>query len=78
VDLRYGHVRRVDPTRRPRPRPLAAAVGLDSLGTFRITSPGGNVATFSASAEVTKGGGGNNDAATWQAVIRVSGGVVYT
>ena len=57
---------------------LAAAVGLDSLGTFRITSPGGNVATFSASAEVTKGGGGNNDAATWQAVIRVSGSVVYT
>lgn len=57
---------------------LAADVGLDSLGTFRITSPGGNVATFSATAEVTKAGGGNNDPASWQAVIRVSGSVTYT
>lgn len=57
---------------------LAAEVGLDSLGTFRITSPGGTVSTFSASAEVTKAGGGNNDPASWQAVIRQSGRAVIT
>lgn len=57
---------------------LAQAVGLDSLGTFEITSPGGNKATFQASAEITRPGGGNNDPATWQAVIRVSGAVAYT
>lgn len=57
---------------------LANAVGLDSLGQFQITSPGGNIATFYASVEVTRPGGGNNDAATWQAVLRVSGETTYT
>lgn len=56
---------------------LALTVGLASLGNFRITSPGGNTATFMASAEVTRAGGGNNDPATWQAVVRVSGTVTY-
>jgi hypothetical protein len=56
---------------------LAQATGPASLGTFKITSPGGNTIAFSASAEVTLHGGGNNDAATWQAVIRVSGPVTY-
>jgi hypothetical protein len=56
---------------------LALETGPESLATFRITSPGGNTATFSASAEVTKAGGGNNDAAAWQAAIRVSGEVTY-
>lgn len=56
---------------------LAQAVGLTSLGQFRLTSPGGNTATFMASAEVTQGGGGNNDAAQWQAVVMVSGAVTY-
>lgn len=56
---------------------LANALGLTSLGQFKITSPGGNTATFMASAEVTLAGGGNNDPAAWQAVIRVSGAVTY-
>lgn len=56
---------------------LAQAIGIGSLGSFRITSPGGNTITFDASAEVTLAGGGNNDAAAWQAVIKVSGPVVY-
>ena len=56
---------------------LAKLTGPESLGTFRITSPGGNTATFEASAETTLAGGGNNDAASWQAVVRVSGEVVY-
>lgn len=56
---------------------LAELMGNSSLGTFRITSPGGNTITFDASAEVTLAGGGNNDAASWQAVIRVSGETVF-
>lgn len=56
---------------------LANALGLASLGQFKITSPGGNTATFMASAEVTRAGGGNNDPAAWQAVVRVSGEVTY-
>lgn len=56
---------------------VAKEVGLGSLETFRITSPGGNTIIFSASAEVTLGGGGNNDAATWQAKLTVSGVVNY-
>ena len=56
---------------------FALAIGQDSLKEFQITSPGGNTITFSASAEVTLGGGGNNDAATWQAVVEVSGPVVF-
>lgn len=57
---------------------LAQEVGLDSLGTFRITSPGGNVIQFEGSAEVTLPGGGHNDLATWAATITVSGAVQYT
>lgn len=56
---------------------LANAVGLTSLDQFRITSPGGNTATFMASAEVTLAGGGNNDAAAWQAALTVSGATAY-
>lgn len=56
---------------------LARAVGLSSLGQFRITSPGGNTITFMASAETTLNGGGNNDAAAWQAALTVSGAVSY-
>jgi hypothetical protein len=56
---------------------LANGMGLNSLGQFRITSPGGNTETFMASAEVTRGSGGNNDAATWQASVTISGAVTY-
>lgn len=56
---------------------LSKLVGLASLQQFRITSPGGRTATFMASAEVTYSSGGNNDAAAWQAVLRVSGVITY-
>lgn len=56
---------------------LAKAIGLDSMGQFRITSPGGNTITFLASAEVTLAGGGLNDAAAWSANLTVSGPVTY-
>ncbi|HLT68571.1 MAG TPA: hypothetical protein VKZ72_00310 [Acidimicrobiales bacterium] len=51
----------------------AQEVGPGSIKQFRITSPGGNVLTFEASAEVTLFGGGNDDPASWQVVIEVSG-----
>ena len=47
--------------------------GTASLKQFRITSPGGNVRTFNASAEVTKGGGGNDDPDAWSVAVHVSG-----
>lgn len=52
---------------------LAAAIGLASLGSFRLTTPGGQAVTFRASAEVTSGGGSHNDPATWSAKITRSG-----
>lgn len=54
---------------------LADEFGADSLGTFRITSPGGEVWTFQASAEVTPFGGGNDDPSAWQATIEISGAI---
>lgn len=56
---------------------LALTMGLGSLGVFRITSPGGNRLDFSGTAEVTRASGGNNDTASWQAVLRVSGAITF-
>jgi len=56
---------------------LAQEVGLDSLGWFKITSPGGNTIEFQASATVTLADGGHNDAAKWQAVLKVSGASIF-
>lgn len=53
----------------------AQEVGPDSQKQFRMTSPGGNVLTFDATAEVTRGGGGEDDASTWQLQITVSGAI---
>jgi hypothetical protein len=52
-------------------------VGPAALVPFRITSPGGNMISFSGSVEVTLSGGGTNDASAWQAVIRASGAIVF-
>lgn len=56
---------------------LAKQIGLDSMGQFRMTSPGGNTITFLASAEVTQAGGAHNDPAAWAATLTVSGDVTY-
>lgn len=56
---------------------LARAVGLAALGSFRVTSPGGNVDAFLASAEVTPAGGGHNDPAAWSAKLTISGAVSH-
>lgn len=54
---------------------LADAKGNASLGSFRVTSPGGEVWTFQASAEVTPLGGGNDDPTSWSATLEVSGAI---
>ena len=54
---------------------LADEFSHDSLGQFRLTSPGGEVWTFKASAEVTPMGGGNDDPNAWTATLEVSGAI---
>lgn len=56
---------------------LGKQISVASIGTFRITSPGGNTLTFEASAEVTLPGGGHNDPAAWGAKLTVTGLPVY-
>lgn len=51
-------------------------VGPDGLKQFRVTTPGGTTKTFLASAQVTEGGGGVDDASAWEAVLTRSGAVV--
>jgi hypothetical protein len=49
-----------------------------SLGDFKLTTPGGTVKTFSASASVSGIGGGLNDTANWNADLKISGAVTTT
>lgn len=49
-----------------------AAAGLAS---FQLTDPAGNVKSFSASVNVGEHGGGNDDAASWNCELTVSGQV---
>ena len=57
---------------------LDALVGPDGVGSFRFTSPSGDVYAFSGSVSVTPHGGGNDDAATWSVTITRSGATVFT
>jgi hypothetical protein len=58
---------------------LADAVGYDSLKSFRVTTPGGNVTTYRVSARVdAPAGGGLNDNAKFTAELTVSGKPVFT
>lgn len=54
---------------------LSEKIGQDSLGTFKLTSPGGTVRTFSASANVSSIGGGNDDPTGWSCEFAISGQV---
>ncbi len=56
---------------------LAAEISYSSLGTFKITDPAGDTETFTASAEITRPGGGLNDAAKWAAKLSISGQPVF-
>lgn len=52
---------------------LDELIGYDSLGEFRITTPGGTLLQGLASVQVTEGGGGVDDASAWEAVLTKSG-----
>src|SRR5690606_37984487 len=51
----------------------------ESLGEFRLTSPGGKTCTFKASVNITGGvGGGNDDKTPWGAELTLSGKPEWT
>ena|SRR5690606_16335037 len=52
---------------------LADAIDADSLGSFQLESPGGNIWQFLASAQVNAPGGGVDDAAQWNVTLTSSG-----
>jgi len=52
---------------------LAALTGNDSLGDFKLTSPGGSGRRFFASIVLADVGGGNDDPTTWGFTMTVSG-----
>lgn len=56
----------------------AQEMGLAAEETYRITDPGGNALQFAATAELTRPGGGHNDAASWAASIEMTGEPTYT
>lgn len=58
---------------------LGDAVGYDSLKSFRVTTPGGNVTVYQVSAKVdAPAGGGLNDNSGFTAELTVSGKPVFT
>lgn len=54
---------------------LGNEISVASLGTFRITTPGGVTYTFSANVEGTLFGGGHNDPSAWGGKLTVSGAI---
>lgn len=54
---------------------LGRQIGPESLARFRRESPAGGIIEFWASAEVTIGGGGTNDATSWSATLKVDGAI---
>lgn len=56
---------------------LNEAVGDESLGEFRLTTPGGKVRRFLASVSVEGPTGGKNEMAKWNATLTVSGAVTH-
>jgi hypothetical protein len=56
----------------------ADEIGPSSLKQFRITDPSGGTLVFLASATITHGGGGRDDAAAFNLDMTQSGAKVYT
>lgn len=52
---------------------LAEKVGAESVASFRLTDPAGNVKSFSASATIGDVGGGNDEATAWGFELTISG-----
>lgn len=57
---------------------LAQRISTGSVGSFRITTPGGNLLSFSAIAEVTLPGGSHNAPAAWGAKLTVTGAIAFS
>lgn len=53
-------------------------MGADARTQFKYDGPGGGTFIFLASANVTTGGGGNDDPSAWNVELEVSGQPVYT
>ena len=54
---------------------LASAVGISSLAAFSLTSPGGNIRNFYASAKLDTIGGGKADNTKWGCTLKISGAI---
>lgn len=52
---------------------LSETMGNDSLGDFKLVSPGGTGKRFYASAQIGDVGGGNDDPTSWGATLTRSG-----
>lgn len=56
---------------------IGQEISVASIGTFRITSPGGDSVVFGATVEATLFGGGHNDPSAWGAKLTVSGAFAF-
>jgi hypothetical protein len=56
---------------------IAVLIGNSSLGHFKLTSPGGTIKSFSASAKMSTGGS-RNDVTSWKSSFEVSGQITIT
>ena len=54
---------------------LANEIGVDSLDTFKVTSPDGKVRTFQGSVKMSDLGGKISEMSKWGAEIKVSGAI---
>lgn len=52
---------------------LSRKLGPESRAQFRHSRPGGKVSIFTATCQVTSGGGGNDDPDAWAVEVRISG-----
>ncbi|MCK9570377.1 hypothetical protein M0R72_15630 [Candidatus Pacearchaeota archaeon] len=57
---------------------LATKIDRNSLAEFTLTSPGGAIGTFDASAEMGDRGGSNDEASQWNVKLTRSGAIVWS
>jgi len=57
---------------------VSELMGASSVSSYKLTSPGGTIRTFSASSNVSGLGGGNNDPSKWSGELKVSGAITVT
>jgi len=57
---------------------LGNEVGLSSIGTMKLTSPGGTIYEFDATVSLGEALGGRNEKSSWAATFNISGSVNKT